>query len=159
MKIIVKTESSEVVTHMLSIQTTEDFASMYKLFARATDSHKTISEFMSANLWAGLAQVQGEGAVEGEGGANPPVNAIVYIQNLLDLKDRYDSLLVHTFSNDKFFQQVISHDFEYFLNLNQRSPGNADVMSNGKPFFCEKLQCLPTKDFDIIKGLCKADNF
>jgi hypothetical protein len=35
----------------------------------------------------------------------PPVNAIVYIQKLLDLKDRYDRFLVHAFTNDKYFKQ------------------------------------------------------
>merc|ERR1712088_635073 len=40
----------------------------------------------------------------------------------LELKDRFDSFLNNSFSNDKFFKQVISGDFEYFLNLNQRSP-------------------------------------
>ena len=49
-------------------------------------------------------------------------NAVTYIQNLLELKDRFDSFLLNSFSNDKFFKQVISGDFEYFLNLNQRSP-------------------------------------
>ena len=57
---------------------------------------------------------------------------------MLELKDRFDSFLNNSFSNDKFFKQVsfilnilgvlninsqvISGDFEYFLNLNQRSP-------------------------------------
>ena len=50
------------------------------------------------------------------------INALTYIQNLLELKDKFDSFLLHSFSNDKFFKQVISGDFEYFLNLNQRSP-------------------------------------
>merc|ERR1712038_664354 len=49
-------------------------------------------------------------------------NAISYVQNLLDLKDRYDDFLAKSFNNDKYFKQVISSDFEYFLNLNQRSP-------------------------------------
>ena len=49
-------------------------------------------------------------------------NAVTYIQNLLELKNRFDNFLLHSFSNDKFFKQVISGDFEYFLNLNQRSP-------------------------------------
>ena len=33
-----------------------------------------------------------------------------------------DSFLLHSFSNVKFFKQVIYGDFEYFLNLNKRSP-------------------------------------
>ena len=49
-------------------------------------------------------------------------NAVTYIQNLLELKDRFDNFLNNSFSNDKFFKQVISGDFEFFLNLNTRSP-------------------------------------
>jgi cullin 3 len=41
---------------------------------------------------------------------------------LLELKDRFNSFLLHSFSNVKFFKQVIYGDFEYFLNLNKRSP-------------------------------------
>jgi len=34
-------------------------------------------------------------------------NAISYVQNLLDLKDRYDHFLTASFNNDKYFKQVI----------------------------------------------------
>jgi len=40
----------------------------------------------------------------------------------LDLKDRFDHFLINSFSNDKIFKQMIASDFEYFLNLNQKSP-------------------------------------
>ena len=97
---------------------------MYKLFARVSDGHKTIAECMSAHLRAqgkGLVQVQ-DGAAAAAVPASPPVNAIVYVQNLLELKDKYDKFLLQAFANDKYFKQVISSDFEYFLNLNPRSP-------------------------------------
>ena len=35
---------------------------------------------------------------------------MTYIQNLLELKDRFDSFLQQSFGNDKFFKQVISLD-------------------------------------------------
>ena len=47
-------------------------------------------------------------------GANPTngggvgQNAISYVQNLLDLKDRYDHFLIASFNNDKYFKQVRS---------------------------------------------------
>lgn len=44
------------------------------------------------------------------------------MQNLLDLKDRFDKFLHESFGNDKTFKQVIASDFEYFLNLNPKSP-------------------------------------
>ena len=43
-------------------------------------------------------------------------------QSLLDLKDRFDHFLHESFSDDKLFKQMISSDFEYFINLNQKSP-------------------------------------
>jgi len=41
---------------------------------------------------------------------------------LLDLKDRFDHFLINSFNNDKIFKHMIASDFEYFLNLNQKSP-------------------------------------
>lgn len=50
-------------------------------------------------------------------------NTIIFLlQNLLDLKDRFDKFLHESFGNDKTFKQVIASDFEYFLNLNPKSP-------------------------------------
>ena len=43
-------------------------------------------------------------------------------QNLLDLKDRFGHFLHESFSDDKLFKQMISGDFEYFINLNTKSP-------------------------------------
>uniref|UniRef100_A0A8C5AN44 Cullin family profile domain-containing protein n=1 Tax=Gadus morhua TaxID=8049 RepID=A0A8C5AN44_GADMO len=41
---------------------------------------------------------------------------------LLDLKTRFDRFLQESFNNDRLFKQTIAGDFEYFLNLNSRSP-------------------------------------
>lgn len=43
-------------------------------------------------------------------------------QGLLDLKTRFDRFLLEAFNNDRLFKQTIAGDFEYFLNLNSRSP-------------------------------------
>lgn len=43
-------------------------------------------------------------------------------QGLLDLKGRFDRFLQDSFNNDRLFKQTIAGDFEYFLNLNSRSP-------------------------------------
>lgn len=43
-------------------------------------------------------------------------------QGLLDLKTRFDRFLLESFNNDRLFKQTIAGDFEYFLNLNSRSP-------------------------------------
>lgn len=113
MKTIVEMENSGVV-HMLRNQKTEDLCCMYKLFSRVHDGLRTMSECVSQYL-----REQGKALVQEEEGGT---NAIAYVQNLLDLKDRFDHFLYNSFNNDKIFKQMIASDFEYFLNLNTKSP-------------------------------------
>lgn len=49
-------------------------------------------------------------------------NPIGFIQNLIDLKDQFDRYLIEAFKDDKEFSQRIQNDFQYFLNLSQKSP-------------------------------------
>lgn len=46
----------------------------------------------------------------------------LFLKGLLDLKSRFDRFLQESFNNDRLFKQTIAGDFEYFLNLNSRSP-------------------------------------
>lgn len=55
-----------------------------------------------------------------------------YFQNLLDLKDRFDHFLQNSFNNDKIFKHMIASDFEYFLNLNNKSPEFLSLFIDGK---------------------------
>jgi len=117
MKTIVEMEGSGVV-HMLKNNRMEDLACMYKLFGRVSDGHKTIGDCVSKYL-----REEGKALVTAASDEqSQQTNAVTYIQNLLELKDRFDNFLNNSFSNDKFFKQVISGDFEFFLNLNTRSP-------------------------------------
>lgn len=113
MKTIVEMENSGVV-HMLKNQKTEDLACMYKLFSRVADGLKTMADCVSQYL-----REQGKALVQEEEGGT---NAINFVQNLLDLKDRFDHFLHNSFNNDKIFKQMIASDFEHFLNLNPKSP-------------------------------------
>ncbi|XP_055868404.1 cullin-3-B-like [Biomphalaria glabrata] len=114
MKTIVEMENSGVV-HMLENNKTDDLACMYKLFIRVKDGLKTMSDCISKYL-----REQGRALVSEEGEESK--NAITYVQNLLDLKDRFGHFLHESFSDDKLFKQMISGDFEYFINLNPKSP-------------------------------------
>uniref|UniRef100_A0A8B9L8L9 Cullin 3b n=1 Tax=Astyanax mexicanus TaxID=7994 RepID=A0A8B9L8L9_ASTMX len=113
MKTIVEMENSGLV-HMLKNGKTEDLACMYKLFSRVPNGLKTMCECMSSYL-----REQGKALVSEEGEGKNPVD---YIQGLLDLKSRFDRFLQESFNNDRLFKQTIAGDFEYFLNLNPRSP-------------------------------------
>lgn len=126
---------------MLKNQKTEDLARLYKLLSRVSEGLKTVSQCVSTYL-----REQGKALVQEE---EAGTNAITFVQvlksevfvlckvlfswcacilmltslqNLLDLKDRFDKFLHESFGNDKTFKQVIASDFEYFLNLNPKSP-------------------------------------
>lgn len=108
-------ENSGVV-YMIKNSKTDDLACTYKLFSRLEDEGlKVIAETMSSYL-----REQGRILVKEEENGN--TNPITFVQNLLDLKDRFDQFLFHSFNNDRIFKNVISSDFEYFLNLNSKSP-------------------------------------
>ncbi|XP_033097414.1 cullin-3-B-like isoform X2 [Anneissia japonica] len=113
MKTIVEMENSGAV-HMLKNNKKEDLACMYKLFKRVKDGLKTMCECVS-----GYLREQGKVLVQEEDGGKNPVQ---YVKDLLDLKDRFDEFLHESFGDDKIFKQTISGDFEYFLNLNPKSP-------------------------------------
>lgn len=107
-------ENSGVV-HMLKNQKTEDLSCMYKLFSRVSDGLRTVCDCVSQFL-----REQGRALVQEE--HESTTNAVLYVQNLLDLKDRFDHFLHYSFNNDKNYKQMIASDFEYFLNLNPKSP-------------------------------------
>lgn len=103
------------VVNMLRDHKVEDLNCMYKLFSRVNSGLRCIIECVSAYL-----REQGKSRVtEQEGGKS---DAVLYIQKLLELKDRFDTFLVRSFNHDKEFHKMIAKDFEYFLNLNGRSP-------------------------------------
>lgn len=100
---------------MLKNQKTDDLGCMYKLFSRVTDGLRTVCDCVSQFL-----REQGRSMVQEE--QDSATNAVSFVQHLLDLKDRFDHFLHYSFNNDKLFKQMIVSDFEYFLNLNSKSP-------------------------------------
>ena len=47
---------------------------------------------------------------------------VEFVQRLLDEKDKYDGFIHKSFANDKTFQNALNSSFEFFLNINPRSP-------------------------------------
>jgi cullin 3 len=119
METIVEMEHSGVV-HMLKTRKVEDLSCMYKLFSRVEGGLACMVRCMSGHLReTGRALVMEEGA---SGGDAPGRNAGAFVQALLDLRDTYNRFLVESFSSDQQFKNAIASDFEFFVNLNDRSP-------------------------------------
>lgn len=113
MKTIVEMENSGAV-HMLKHDKKDDLLCMYKLFARVPQGLETLRDCASRYL-----KEEGKSLVEDGGQPKTPTE---YIQNLVDLKDRMESFLKQSFKSDQLFKKMICSDFEWFVNLNQKSP-------------------------------------
>ncbi|GAA5944285.1 hypothetical protein JCM3775_003311 [Rhodotorula graminis] len=48
--------------------------------------------------------------------------ALAWVQNVLDLKDKFDTLLARAFGSDKAFEKIINDAFSVFVNENRKSP-------------------------------------
>lgn len=113
MKTLIEMEGSGCIS-MLKDDKLEDLSRMYNLFSRVSNGlafmREKISNFVRDT---GKALVSDE-----EKNKNPQL----YVQALLDLKDKYDRLLTGAFTNDKNFQHAINQAFEHFINANNKSP-------------------------------------
>merc|ERR1711892_1050826 len=113
LKTIVEMENSGVV-YMLKNQKVDDLHAMYKVLNRVE------KEGVDAMKQAASSYLREQGmAIVKDSSKKAPVD---YIQALLDLKDKMDTFLNDSFGDDRVFKQMITTDFEYFINENVKSP-------------------------------------
>ncbi|CAH8621759.1 unnamed protein product [Heterobilharzia americana] len=91
---------------------------------------------------------QGRSIVHDTGSSTPQQ----HIQDLLRLRDRANELLTRALNNQTIFRNQINADFEYFINLNPRSPEFLSL------FIDEKLKRgtkgMADQDVDAIFDKC-----
>lgn len=138
MKTIVEMENSGAV-HMLKNDKKDDLLCMYKLFARVDQGLETLRDCVSQYL-----REKGKGLVE-EGSQK---SAVEYVQNLLDLKDRMDDFHSKSFKNDGLFKKMICSDFEWFVNLNQKSPEYLSLFIDDK--LKKGLKMLSEQEVEVV---------
>ncbi|VDN05739.1 unnamed protein product [Thelazia callipaeda] len=161
MMTIVEMDNSGVV-HMLNNDRIHDLRRLYILLKRVKKGLPTMTECISKYLRR-KGEILVSESVEGE--ANAPRNPVVYVQALLDLKDQFDHFLLDAFDNDKTFKQKIQSDFEYFLNLNPKSPEYLslymdDKLKKGMKLMNESEQeLLQDKSMVLFRFLQEKDVF
>ncbi|GEM06638.1 cullin 3 [Rhodotorula toruloides] len=130
---------------------TDDLKLLYTLFGRVGKGHPALQAGVSAWIVAIGKQINegvslapepetraddakgtGKAAEEGEGAKKKPeaggaINAktkaaLAWVQNVLDLKDKFDTLLAKAFASDKAFEKSINDAFSVFVNENRKSP-------------------------------------
>lgn len=113
MHTLVHMENSGLVS-MLVDDKYEDLQRMYNLFRRVSDGLTIVKDVMTS-----FVRDTGKQLVMDPERLRDPVD---FVQRLLDLKDKYDRVITMSFNNDKTFQNALNSSFEYFINLNARSP-------------------------------------
>ncbi|XP_026665459.2 cullin-3A-like [Phoenix dactylifera] len=113
MQRLVHMENSGLV-NMLVDDKYEDLSRMYNLFHRVPGGLLTIRDVMTSHL-----RETGKQLVSDPERLRDPVD---FVQRLLDMKDKHDKIISIAFNNDKTFQNALNSSFEYFINLNNRSP-------------------------------------
>ncbi|CAN1357293.1 CUL3A [Linum perenne] len=73
---------------------------------------------------------------------------VEFVQRLLDEKDKYDAIINQAFSNDKTFLNALTNSFEYFINLNARSPEYISLFVDDK--LRKGLKGVSEEDVELI---------
>ncbi|KAM0754709.1 Cullin-domain-containing protein [Meredithblackwellia eburnea MCA 4105] len=129
----------------------EDLQRLYNLFGRVERGRPTLQSGISAwivmigkQINEGLLVVveedapapaaepeeedpKGKGKAKAKGGPDASMGAktkaaLGWVQNVLDLKDKFDTLLIEAFASDKSIEKSINDAFNTFVNQNHKSP-------------------------------------
>ncbi|XP_065039588.1 cullin-3A-like isoform X1 [Musa acuminata AAA Group] len=139
MKQLVHMENSGLV-NMLVDDRYEDLIRMYNLFQRVTEGLRLIRDLMTSHL-----RETGKQLVTDPERLKDPVD---FVQRLLNEKDKYDKIIAAAFNNDKSFQNALNSSFEYFINLNSRSPEFISLYVNDK--LHKNLKGVSEEDVEIV---------
>jgi len=110
---LIHMENSGLV-NMIGDDKYEDLSRMYNLFRRVNGGLSQIGEVVTSYIRDYGKQL----VTDPERLKNP----VEFVQRLLDEKDKFDRIINLAFSNDKLFQKDLNSSFEFFINLNPRSP-------------------------------------
>ncbi|KAF9348817.1 Cullin-3 [Mortierella sp. AD094] len=105
----------------------EDLERMYRLFSRVTNGPNelqvNVSSYIKECGKAVNTNVHPSSSENAEKGAPLGVAlALRWVQEVLDLKERFDAILNSAFAKDKSFDTAINSAFETFINLNPKAP-------------------------------------
>lgn len=168
-----------------------DLRRMYNLFLRVPDDKgksalrlalrenieargKAINEGAAAAV-AGPAAAEGEDEPvdrKGKGKAKPPsamagalAQALRWVQDVLDLKDKFDAILDNAFSGDKQVQASINEAFQSFINANARAPEflslyiDDHLKKGAKSKSEEEIEAALEKTIILFRFLADKDKF
>lgn len=142
MEAVVAMENSGL-TFMLTTDRFNDIATMYNVLRRVESGPKLMSSYISRYL-----REQGKIIIQDPSTPTPQQ----YIEDLLRLRDRANTLLASALNNQTIFRNQINSDFEYFVNSSTHSPEYLSL------FIDEKLKRgtkgMSEQDVDSVFDKC-----
>ncbi|KAI3813202.1 hypothetical protein L1987_17920 [Smallanthus sonchifolius] len=136
---LVHMENSGLV-NMLMDDKYEDLGRMYHLFRRVPNGLSLIRDVMTSHI-----RETGKQLVTDPDRLKDPVD---FVQRLLDERDKHDKIITLSFNNDKMFQNALNSSFEYFINLNTRSPEFISLFVDDK--LRKGLKGVSEEDVEIV---------
>ncbi|XP_057530675.1 cullin-3A [Amaranthus tricolor] len=136
---LVHMENSGLV-NMLLDDKYEDLGRTYNLFRRVDNGLCSIRDVMTSHI-----RETGKQLVTDPERVKDPVE---FVQRLLDEKDKYDRIISLAFTNDKTFQNALNSSFEYFINLNPRSPEFISLFVDDK--LRKGLKGVSEEDVEVV---------
>ncbi|XP_021746484.1 cullin-3A [Chenopodium quinoa] len=128
------------LVNMLLDDKYEDLGRMYNLFRRVDNGLSTVRDVMTSHI-----REVGKQLVTDPERVKDPVE---FVQRLLDEKDKYDKIISSAFNNDKTFQNALNSSFEYFINLNARSPEFISLFVDDK--LRKGLKGVSEEDVEVV---------
>ncbi|CAL5325072.1 hypothetical protein CsSME_00004254 [Camellia sinensis var. sinensis] len=139
MQRLVHMENSGLV-NMVVDDKYEDLGRMYSLFRRVPSGLPIIRDVMTSHI-----RDTGKQLVTDPERLKDPVD---FVQRLLDEKDKHDKIINLAFNSDKTFQNALNSSFEYFINLNPRSPEFISLFVDDK--LRKGLKGVNEEDVEIV---------
>lgn len=136
---LVHMENSGLV-NMIVNDKYDDLGRMYNLFRRVSTGLALIRDVMTSHI-----REIGKQLVTDPEKLKDPVD---FVQRLLDEKDKHDKIISSAFNNDKTFQNALNSSFEYFINLNPRSPEFISLFVDDK--LRKGLKGVTEEDVEIV---------
>ncbi|KAL6994217.1 Cullin-3A [Sarracenia purpurea var. burkii] len=136
---LVHMENSGLV-NMIVDDKYEDLGRMYSLFRRVPNGLSILRDVMTSHI-----RDTGKQLVTDPERLKDPVD---FVQRLLDEKDKHDKIISLAFTNDKTFQNALNSSFEYFINLNPRSPEFISLFVDDK--LRKGLKGVSEEDVEIV---------
>ncbi|CAG8512957.1 3575_t:CDS:10 [Acaulospora morrowiae] len=115
LKTVIDMENSGLIP-MLRNEKMDDLGRMYKLFGRVIKGHEEMKSAISNHIRELGKEINEKNAQTGTS------VAIRWVQDVLDLKDKFDKVQEQALSSDKSFQTAFNEAFEHFINKNPKSP-------------------------------------